>query len=65
MAQVIQKNTGADVFHIVVSDSYDPECDVMRGRAIEEMENGLSFRRIDQCHQERAWKEKGGSLNEG
>ncbi len=39
MAQVIQENTGADVFHIVVSDSYDPEYNVMLDRAVEEIEN--------------------------
>lgn len=39
MAQVIQENTGADVFHIVVSDPYDPEYNVMLDRAVEEIEN--------------------------
>lgn len=39
MAQVIQENTGADVFHIVVSEPYDPEYDVMRERAIDEMDD--------------------------
>ena len=39
MAQVIEENTGADVFHIVVSDPYDPEYNVMLDRAVEEMEN--------------------------
>lgn len=38
MAQVIEENTGADIFHIVVSAPYDPEYDVMHDRAIEEME---------------------------
>lgn len=39
MAQVIEENTGADVFHIVVSDPYDPEYNVMHDRAIEEIDN--------------------------
>lgn len=39
MAQVIEENTGADVFHIVVSDPYDPEYNVMLDRAVEEIEN--------------------------
>ena len=39
MAQVIQENTGADVFHIVVSDPYDPEYNTMLDRAVEEIEN--------------------------
>lgn len=39
MAQVIQENMGADVFHIVVSDPYDPEYNVMLDRAVEEIEN--------------------------
>lgn len=39
MAQVIEENTGADVFHIVVSEPYDPEYDVMHDRAIEEIDN--------------------------
>lgn len=39
MAQVIQENTGADVFHIVVSDPYDPDYNTMLGRAVEEIEN--------------------------
>lgn len=39
MAQVIRENMGADVFHIVVSDPYDPEYNVMLDRAVEEIEN--------------------------
>ena len=39
MAQVLQENKGADVFHIVVSDPYDPEYNVMRERAMEEMDD--------------------------
>lgn len=39
IAQVIQENTGADVFHIVVVDSYDPEYEVMHDRAIDELSN--------------------------
>lgn len=39
MAQVIQENTGADVFHIVVSDPYNPDYNTMLDRAVEEMEN--------------------------
>lgn len=39
MAQVIQENTGADVFHIVVSDPYDPDYNTMLDRAVEEIEN--------------------------
>lgn len=39
MAQIIEENTGADVFHIVVSEPYDPEYNVMRERAIDEMDD--------------------------
>lgn len=39
MAQIIQENTGSDIFHIVVSEPYDPEYNVMLDRAVEEMEN--------------------------
>lgn len=39
IAQVIQENTGADVFHIVAVDPYDPEYDVMHDRAIDEQSN--------------------------
>lgn len=39
MAQTIQENTGADVHHIVVAESYDPDYNTMRTRAYEEMDN--------------------------
>ena len=39
IAQVIQENTGADVFHIVAVEPYDPEYDVMHDRAIDEQSN--------------------------
>lgn len=39
IAQVIQENTGADVFHIVAASPYDPEYDVMHDRAIDEQSN--------------------------
>lgn len=39
MAQVIQEQTGADVFQILVSEPYDPEYDVMRERAYEELDD--------------------------
>lgn len=41
MAQVIQENKGADVFHIVVKEPYDPEYDVMHDRAIEEQDKDI------------------------
>ena len=39
MAQVIQEQTGADIFQILVSEPYDPEYEVMRERAYEELDN--------------------------
>lgn len=39
MSQVIQEQTGADMLHILVSEPYDPEYDVMRNRAYEELNN--------------------------
>lgn len=39
MAQTIQETTGADVHHIVVAESYDPDYNTMRIRAYEEMDN--------------------------
>ena len=41
MAQVIQDSKGADVFHIVVEEPYDPEYDVMHDRAIEEQDEDI------------------------
>lgn len=41
MAQVIQESKGADVFHIVVKEPYDPEYDVMHDRAIEEQDEDI------------------------
>lgn len=38
MAQVIQEQTGADVFQILVSEPYDPEYEVMRERAYDELD---------------------------
>lgn len=34
IAQVIQENTGADVFHIVAVAPYDPEYEVMHDRPL-------------------------------
>lgn len=40
MAQVIQEDKNADVFHIVAEEPYDPGYDVMHDRAMEEIDNG-------------------------
>lgn len=42
MAQLIQEQTGADVFHILVKEPYAPQYEVMRERAYEELD-GASF----------------------
>lgn len=38
MAQIIQETKGADVFHIVVQEPYDPEYDIMHDRAVDEID---------------------------
>lgn len=39
MAQVIEEETGADVFHILMEQPYDPDYSTMLPTAIEQMEN--------------------------
>lgn len=39
MARVIQEETGADVFHILMSQPYDPDYSTMLPTAIDQMEN--------------------------
>lgn len=39
MAQVIAEETGADVFHILMEEPYDPDYETMLPVAIEQMEN--------------------------
>lgn len=39
MAQVIEKETGADIFHILMEQPYDPDYSTMLPTAIEQMEN--------------------------
>ena len=39
MAQVIIEETGADVFHILIEEPYDPDYSTMLPTAIEQMEN--------------------------
>lgn len=40
MAQEIQEKRGADIFHILVEEPYDPSYDVMHDRAIDEISDG-------------------------
>lgn len=39
MAQIIAEETGADVFHILVEEPYDPDYSTMLPAAVEQMEN--------------------------
>lgn len=39
MAQAITEKTGADTFHIIMTDPYDPDYSTMLPRAIQEMED--------------------------